>query len=214
MTRCQPGCGCSCCAPRGSGCASGNLPNYAGQTSTWHSMLTPAGTRCCSRRSLAAPGSTCPPSRCMSTTTPPARQPTAQTCASTTCGTPGRRWLRRPGATLAELMRRLGHATAVAAMRYQQATDDRDKAIAAALSEFHAAKVVTLRPQAKDQLDPVCVRLEPLPDMATLCENLQHRVRGACLTSNGGVHQNRACTGHDDRGGGRRPQPEGSPVAD
>jgi integrase len=57
--------------------------------------------------------------------------------------------LRHTGATLAELMRRLGHATRVAAMRYQHAADDRDKAIAAALSEFHAAKVVTLRPKRK-----------------------------------------------------------------
>ena len=31
-------------------------------------------------------------------------------------------------------------------MRYQHAADDRDRAIAAALSEFHGAKVVTLRP--------------------------------------------------------------------
>jgi integrase len=53
------------------------------------------------------------------------------------------------GATLAELMRRLGHANPAAAMRYQHAADDRDKAIAAALSEFHAAKVVTLRPKRK-----------------------------------------------------------------
>jgi integrase len=51
------------------------------------------------------------------------------------------------GATLAELMRRLGHSTPGAAMIYQHATDDRDAAIAAALSEFHAAKVVTLRPK-------------------------------------------------------------------
>ena len=50
------------------------------------------------------------------------------------------------GATLAELMRRLGHSTAVAAMRYQHATDDRDRAIAEALSEFHAGNVVALRP--------------------------------------------------------------------
>jgi integrase len=50
------------------------------------------------------------------------------------------------GATLAELMRRLGHSTPVAAMRYQHATDDRDKAIAEALSGFHTAQVVTLRP--------------------------------------------------------------------
>lgn len=56
-------------------------------------------------------------------------------------------------------------------MRYQHATDDRDKAIAEALSEFHAANVVTLRPKRKTGLDPVCVRLHPLPDMATLCEN-------------------------------------------
>lgn len=53
------------------------------------------------------------------------------------------------GATLAELMRRLGHFTPVAAMRYQHATDDRDKAIAEALSGFHAANVVTLRPKRK-----------------------------------------------------------------
>jgi integrase len=51
------------------------------------------------------------------------------------------------GATLAELMRRLGHSTPDAAMRYQHAADDRDAAIAAALSEFHQAKVVTLRPR-------------------------------------------------------------------
>jgi integrase len=51
------------------------------------------------------------------------------------------------GATLAELMRRLGHSTSVAAMRYQHATSDRDAAIAAALSEFHTAKVVALRPE-------------------------------------------------------------------
>jgi integrase len=51
------------------------------------------------------------------------------------------------GATLAELMHRLGHSTAAAAMLYQHATDDRGAAIAAALSEFHAAEVVELRPR-------------------------------------------------------------------
>lgn len=40
------------------------------------------------------------------------------------------------GATLAELMARLGHSTPAAAMRYQHAAKDRDKAIAAALSEL------------------------------------------------------------------------------
>lgn len=40
------------------------------------------------------------------------------------------------GATLAELMARLGHSTPAAAMRYQHAARDRDKAIAAALSKL------------------------------------------------------------------------------
>ncbi len=51
------------------------------------------------------------------------------------------------GASLAELMHRLGHSTPAAAMRYQHATEDRDAAIAAALSEFHTGKVVKLRPK-------------------------------------------------------------------
>jgi integrase len=43
------------------------------------------------------------------------------------------------GATLAELMQRLGHSTPSAAMRYQHAAKDRDKAIAEALSRLAAA---------------------------------------------------------------------------
>jgi integrase len=53
------------------------------------------------------------------------------------------------GATMAELMRRLGHSSPAAAMRYQHAADDRDQAIAEALSGFAAAKVVTLRERRK-----------------------------------------------------------------
>lgn len=53
------------------------------------------------------------------------------------------------GATLAELMHRLGHATPVAAMRYQHAAADRDAAIAKALSDFHEADIVELRPVAR-----------------------------------------------------------------
>jgi integrase len=49
------------------------------------------------------------------------------------------------GATLADLMQRLGHSTSAAAMRYQHAAQDRDKAIAEALSGFAEAKVVPLR---------------------------------------------------------------------
>lgn len=50
------------------------------------------------------------------------------------------------GATLAELMARLGHSTPQAAMRYQHAAADRDAAIASALSDIAAAKAVPLRP--------------------------------------------------------------------
>jgi integrase len=41
------------------------------------------------------------------------------------------------GATLAELMARLGHSTPGAAMRYQHAAAERDRVIAAALSDLH-----------------------------------------------------------------------------
>lgn len=51
------------------------------------------------------------------------------------------------GATLAELMARLGHSTPAAAMRYQHAAADRDKAIAEALSGFATAKVIALKPK-------------------------------------------------------------------
>ncbi|MDI9629575.1 MAG: site-specific integrase [Acidobacteriota bacterium] len=44
------------------------------------------------------------------------------------------------GATLAELMGRLGHSTPAAALRYQHAAADRDKAIAAALSALANGK--------------------------------------------------------------------------
>lgn len=43
------------------------------------------------------------------------------------------------GATLAELMGRLGHSTPAAALRYQHAAQDRDKAIAEALSRMAGA---------------------------------------------------------------------------
>ena len=48
------------------------------------------------------------------------------------------------GATLAELMARLGHSTVSAAMRYQHAAEDRDKAIAAALSQLAAGTVTPI----------------------------------------------------------------------
>jgi integrase len=47
------------------------------------------------------------------------------------------------GATLAELMARLGHSTPGAAMRYQHAAQERDKVIAAALSQLANGGTVT-----------------------------------------------------------------------
>lgn len=48
------------------------------------------------------------------------------------------------GATLADLMARLGHSTVSAAMRYQHSAADRDKAIAAALSELAGGTVTPI----------------------------------------------------------------------
>ena len=53
------------------------------------------------------------------------------------------------GATIAELMARIGHSTPAAAMRYQHAAEDRDQAIAEALSGFATSSKVTLRPKGK-----------------------------------------------------------------
>ena len=53
-----------------------------------------------------------------------------------TCGTPVRCWRTATGASLAELMGRLGHGTPQAAMRYQHAAHGRDQAIAELLSKL------------------------------------------------------------------------------
>lgn len=77
--------------------------------------------------------------------------------------------LRHPGATPAaatgasirELMNRLGHASSDTALRYQHATKDRDAAIAVALSELVGRQPGTLdrsccqgRPQAARRVQP------------------------------------------------------------
>ena len=48
----------------------------------------------------------------------------------------GNTWAAATGASTAELMARMGHASAAAALRYQHATADRDRAIASALSSL------------------------------------------------------------------------------
>ena len=46
----------------------------------------------------------------------------------------GLTWSAATGASVAELMRRAGHASQAAALRYQHATDDRDRVLADALA--------------------------------------------------------------------------------
>jgi len=54
----------------------------------------------------------------------------------------GLTWSAATGASIAELMRRAGHASPAAALRYQHATDDRDRALAAALAGLAGAATV------------------------------------------------------------------------
>jgi len=53
----------------------------------------------------------------------------------------GLTWSAASGASVAELMRRGGHANPTAAIRYQHATEDRDRAIADALAELANGEV-------------------------------------------------------------------------
>jgi integrase len=62
----------------------------------------------------------------------------------------GLTWVAASGASLAEIMRRGGHSTPVAAMVYQHATEDRDKALATALGELADAAASSL---AADEAD-------------------------------------------------------------
>ena len=75
------------------------------------------------------------------------------------CGLPGVRFhdLRHfaltmaatTGASTKELMRRAGHASPAAALRYQHATDQRDQAIASALDELASQATITSITQAR-----------------------------------------------------------------
>ena len=58
----------------------------------------------------------------------------------------GNTWAAATGASTRELMARMGHASPRAALIYQPATEDRDRAIAAALSSLvESAEVVDIR---------------------------------------------------------------------
>ena len=60
----------------------------------------------------------------------------------------GLTWAAASGASVAELMRRGGHANPRAALRYQHAREDRDRAIADALAELATSAVTPLRKNA------------------------------------------------------------------
>ncbi|MHB8497792.1 MAG: tyrosine-type recombinase/integrase, partial [Acidimicrobiales bacterium] len=63
----------------------------------------------------------------------------------------GATWLAVSGATTKELMARCGHASPDASLRYQHATEERDTALAAALSGLvEAAPVATFSPRPRD----------------------------------------------------------------
>ncbi len=63
----------------------------------------------------------------------------------------GLTWAAASGASVAELMRRGGHANPRAALRYQHATEDRDRAIAEALAALASGEVLPLRPPRRAQ---------------------------------------------------------------
>jgi hypothetical protein len=54
---------------------------------------------------------------------------------------PSRAWRRQPGASLQELMGRMGHSTTRAALIYQHRTTERDRLIAAAMSQLVEAEI-------------------------------------------------------------------------
>ena len=56
----------------------------------------------------------------------------------------GLTWTAATGATTAELMHRAGHASPAAALRYQHATKDRDRALADALAALSEGQVAHL----------------------------------------------------------------------
>ena len=63
----------------------------------------------------------------------------------------GNTWAAATGASTAELMARMGHASPVAALRYQHATEKRDRAIAPALSKLAApAPIVPIGDHPRD----------------------------------------------------------------
>jgi integrase len=61
----------------------------------------------------------------------------------------GNTWTAAQGASVAELMRRMGHASPAVALRYQHATEDRDQTLARALSNMVTPAEVVELPETR-----------------------------------------------------------------
>jgi integrase len=61
----------------------------------------------------------------------------------------GNTWTAAQGASVAELMRRMGHASPAVALRYQHATEDRDQILARALSNMVTPAEVVELPETR-----------------------------------------------------------------
>jgi integrase len=61
----------------------------------------------------------------------------------------GNTWTAAQGASVAELMRRMGHASPAVALCYQHATEDRDQTLARALSNMVTPAEVVERPETR-----------------------------------------------------------------
>ena len=76
----------------------------------------------------------------------------------------GLTWAAATGASVAELMRRGGHANPAAALRYQHATEDRDRALADALGRLaETAPVVPISGTPADAWGTNGARRPPAP---------------------------------------------------
>jgi hypothetical protein len=82
-----------------------------------------------------------------------AQQSACPSCGYTTCGIPGNTLAAATGASTKELMARMGHASPQAALIYQHATADRDRAIADALSDLASGAAGLPMHRGRDRSD-------------------------------------------------------------
>jgi integrase len=86
----------------------------------------------------------------------------------------GLTWSAATGASIAELMRRAGHASQTAALRYQHATDDRDRVLALALANLagHACREQPEVGDTEHRTAPSEVDEQSIADLEPPCDVL------------------------------------------